>query len=340
MVMRKFSKQYAWAILFGLLVVFFLTNVSIGSVHIPIGNIISILVGQSQENPVWKNIIIDFRLTKSITCILAGGALALGGLMMQTLFRNPLAGPDILGLSSGASLAVALVVMAGSTGLILAGSPFSVILAATIGSGCIFLIILLVAGRIKDNTSILLIGIMIGAGTSSIVSVLQFLSKADDQQYFLIWTFGSMGGLNWQEIGLLSTVAFLGFGLSVFQSKALNSWLLGEHYAQSLGVNIKRTRLLVILSTSLLAGSVTAFCGPIAFVGLAVPHLTRLIINTTNHKILLPGVALSGAIFMLFCDTVAQLPGSALVLPINAITSLLGAPVVIWVIVRSKKLRI
>jgi iron complex transport system permease protein len=338
--MQPFIKQHVWPLLIGLLTMFFLINISIGSVWIPFGNIFSILVGFTQDNLVWKNILIDFRLTKSITCILAGGALSLGGLMMQTLFRNPLAGPDVLGLSAGASLAVAVLIMVDSVGGGFLQGSFSIILAATFGAGFIFLLIMVVARSLKDNTSLLLIGLMIGAGTSSLVSVLQFSSRAEDQHYFLVWTFGSMGGLNWQEISILSLVFLSGLILCLSQSKSLNSWLLGEYYAQSLGVNLKRTRLIIILSTSLLAGSVTAFCGPIAFVGLAVPHLARLLINTTNHKVLIPGVAISGAIFMLFCDSLAQLPGSAYVLPINAITALLGAPVVIWVIVRSKKLRV
>jgi iron complex transport system permease protein len=338
--MQPFIKQHVWPLLIGLLTMFFLINISIGSVWIPFGNIFSILVGFTQDNLVWKNILIDFRLTKSITCILAGGALSLGGLMMQTLFRNPLAGPDVLGLSAGASLAVAVLIMVDSVGGGFLQGSLSIILAATFGAGFIFLLIMVVARSLKDNTSLLLIGLMIGAGTSSLVSVLQFSSRAEDQHYFLVWTFGSMGGLNWQEISILSLVFLSGLILCLSQSKSLNSWLLGEYYAQSLGVNLKRTRLIIILSTSLLAGSVTAFCGPIAFVGLAVPHLARLLINTTNHKVLIPGVAISGAIFMLFCDSLAQLPGSAYVLPINAITALLGAPVVIWVIVRSKKLRV
>jgi iron complex transport system permease protein len=185
-----------------------------------------------------------------------------------------------------------------------------------------------------------LIGLMIGATTSSIVSVLQFISRTEDQHYYLIWTFGTMGGLNWDEISLLGIITLAGIILSLFIVKALNAWLLGDHYAQSLGINLQKARLLIIISTSMLAGSVTAFCGPIAFVGLAVPHLTRLIINTTNHVVLIPGVILTGAALLLFCDSVAQLPGSSYVLPINAITALIGAPVVIWVIVRSKKVRI
>jgi iron complex transport system permease protein len=331
---------YRWLALTGLVAGLFLINLSIGSVHIPLSDTLTILFGGTPAKPVWKDILLDFRLTKALTSIVAGSALSLAGLMMQTLFRNPLAGPDVLGLSSGASLAVAVLVMVGSWGLPLLSGSFSIVIAATLGSTLVFLAVLAVAQRIKDNTSLLLIGLMIGATTSSIVSVLQFISRTEDQHYYLIWTFGTMGGLNWDEISLLGIITLAGIILSLFIVKALNAWLLGDHYAQSLGINLQKARLLIIISTSMLAGSVTAFCGPIAFVGLAVPHLTRLIINTTNHVVLIPGVILTGAALLLFCDSVAQLPGSSYVLPINAITALIGAPVVIWVIVRSKKVRI
>jgi iron complex transport system permease protein len=181
---------------------------------------------------------------------------------------------------------------------------------------------------------------MIAALASALVSILQFKSRADDQQYFLIWTFGSLGGLNWQEILWLGAILMVGLIMAFLLIKPLNSWLLGDHYAQSLGVNIRRTRLIMIICTSLLAGSVTAFCGPIAFVGLAVPHLTRLVINTMDHKILIPAVAMGGAVFMLICDTLSQIPGGSFILPINAITALAGAPVVIWVILRSKRVQV
>lgn len=336
--MKKIVSKYAWLILSGLVTVLFFFNISMGSVSIPLQDTITILFGGTPSQSVWTDIIIDFRLTKALTCIFAGGALSIGGLMMQTLFRNPLAGPDVLGLSSGASLAVALSIMAGGIGNTLFFGAFSIAVSASLGSAMIFLIVLAFSQRIKDNTSLLIIGLMIGAAASSLVSVLQFMSRTEDQHYFLVWTFGSMGGLNWNEISILGFILSIGFVVSIFISKYLNAWLLGDNYAQSLGIPLQRARVLIIICTCLLTGTVTAFCGPIAFVGLAVPHLARLLINTTNHKILLPAVVLSGAALLLFCDTVAQLPGSSYVLPINAITSLLGAPVVIWVIVRSKKI--
>lgn len=338
--MKKSLKKYWWFLLPSLLAVLFLINISLGSVLIPLSDTIKVLTGGTPSQPVWGDIILDFRLTKALTCVLAGGALSLGGLLMQTLFRNPLAGPDVLGLSSGASLAVALVVMTGGTAVALFSHSFTIALAASIGCVFIFIIVLAVAHRIKDNTSLLIIGLMIGAGTSSIVSVLQFISKAEDQQYFLVWTFGSLSSLNWVEIQILTAAVTLGIVISIFSIKSLNAWLLGDNYAVSLGTNLKRSRLLIIISTCILTGATTAFCGPIAFVGLAVPHLTRLIIDTTNHRTLIPAVIMSGGVVLLFCDILTRLPGTSYILPINAITALIGAPVVIWVILRSKKIRV
>jgi iron complex transport system permease protein len=328
--------RFSWPLLFFLLILFFILNVSIGSVSIPLRDTIAILLGSSPSSPVFKDIVLDFRLTKALTCIFAGGALSLSGLIMQTLFRNPLAGPDVLGLSSGASLFVAAVVMAGGSASF-TGS-YGIVLAASLGSISVFLIMLLIAQRLRENASLLIVGLMIGAGTSSLVSVLQFISRAEDQQYYLVWTFGSMGSLNWNEVFTLAIVATGGTAAVFSIVKALNAWLLGDNYARSLGINLTRSRALIIICTSLLTGGVTALCGPIAFIGLAVPHLTRIFIKSSNHKQLIPGVILMGASLMLVCDSIAQLPGTALVLPINAITALVGAPVVIWVIIRAKKI--
>ncbi len=337
--MKSSVQKYWWILLPSVLIVLFLVNISLGSVKIPLPETLKVLTGGEPSNPVWADIIFDFRLTKAFTCVLAGGALALGGLLMQTLFRNPLAGPDVLGLSSGASLAVAIVVMAGGLGSLFSSS-LSIALASSVGCAGIFLLVLAIAHRIRDNVSLLIIGLMIGAATSSIVSVLQFISRAEDIQYYMIWTFGSMSSLNWTEILILGIGVVIGLAIGVISIKPLNVWLLGDNYAMSLGINLKRSRLLIIIGTSILTGVVTAFCGPIAFVGLAVPHLARLVIDTTNHKTLIPAVVLMGGIVMLFCDILTRLPGNDFVLPINAITALIGAPVVIWVIVRSKKIRI
>ncbi len=258
---------------------------------------------------------------------------------MQTLFRNPLAGPDVLGLSSGASLAVSLILLSGATGfsLFLNPGPVSVALAASLGSALVMLAVLGIANKVKSSTSLLIVGLMIGAATSSIVSVLQFMSGADQQQSFLIWTFGSVGGLNWNEIAILAIILGLGALGTILSIKSLNAWLLGDHYAANLGINLKSAKTRMIITTCLMTGATTAFCGPIAFVGIAVPHVTKLLMATSEHKILIPWVAVMGAILLLLCDIIAQVPGSVHVLPINAITALIGAPVVIWIILRGNK---
>lgn len=327
-----------WITLLVLLAALFLADISMGSVDIPLSDILLILSGKPGKEPIWTSIIMEFRLTKAITCVLAGAALSISGLLMQTLFRNPLAGPDVLGLSSGASLAVSLVFMGYSLGFALfsISNSWAVALAASAGSTIVFLIVLAISTRLRNNASLLIVGLMIGAGTSSIVSVLQFLSKAEDLQMYMIWTFGSLGSLSWPEIKVLTGILLTGTLIAVASTKALNAWLLGVNYAQGLGVNIRRARILIIVATSILTGGVTAFCGPIAFVGLAVPHLVKLLFKTQNHKVLIPSVMAGGAILLLFCDVVAQLPGRNQVLPINALTALIGAPVVIWVILKTR----
>ncbi|HET9485842.1 MAG TPA: iron ABC transporter permease, partial [Chryseosolibacter sp.] len=218
--------------------------------------------------------------------------------------------------------------------------PLMVSIAASLGCATVLIIMLLVARKLQDHVSLLIVGLMVGAATSSIVSVLQYVSRAEEMQIYILWTFGSLGGLNWLEIQILAAVLLLGVSVAFAEIKSLNAWLLGDYYARSLGINIRKSRLVVILSASILTGAVTAFCGPIAFVGLAVPHLTRLLINSNNHKTLIPAVLIGGAALLLFCDIVSQSPGSTYVLPINALTALIGAPVVIWIIVRNKKMRI
>ena len=326
----------------GLLFAALLLNISLGSVSIPFKDIVSSLFGGNVDKETWRYIVTNYRLPKAITAILTGSGLALSGLLMQTLFRNPLAGPYVLGISSGASLGVALVIMGASLfggvfGAVLS-SEFSLVIASSLGSLAVLLAVVIAANRLKDTMAILIIGLMFASLTASVVSVLAYFSPASDLQQYIFWSFGSLGDLSWNDVSILFAVVFIGIMLSIFSLKNLNALLLGEAYAKSLGVNIKRNRLLVIIATSLLAGSITAFAGPIAFVGLAVPHLIRQVIKTTNHNILMPSVLIGGAILMLFCDTIAQLPSSAYMLPINAITSLVGAPVVIWLLVRKRKL--
>lgn len=317
-------------------------NVSLGTVAIPFSEVLSGLFGGGTTKSSWEFIIVDYRLPKAITAILAGGGLAVSGLLMQTLFRNPLAGPFVLGLSSGASLGVALLILGagifgGSLGGILLGS-WSLVIASALGSFLVLLAVLSVTFKVKDTMTILIIGLMFGSVTSAVVSVLSYFSNAEQLQQFVFWSFGTLGNVSWNGIFILFTCIAVGLVISLSSVKSLNALLLGENYAKSMGINIKKTTLLIIIATSLLAGGITAFAGPIAFVGLAVPHLTRQYFTTSNHIILVPAVVLSGAILMLVCDTVAQLPFSDFTLPINAITSLLGAPVVIWLLVRKRKL--
>ncbi|NER18466.1 FecCD family ABC transporter permease [Spongiivirga citrea] len=325
-----------------LVLVLFVVNISLGSVHIAFDTILSSLFDFNDEGSTQTYIIQHYRLPKAITAILVGAGLGISGMLMQTLFRNPLAGPFVLGLSSGASLGVALLIMgSGLFGGILATTLLSywgITAAAAIGCFAVLLLVVSVANKVRDTMAILIIGLMFGSLTAAFVSVMAYFSSAEQLQKYVFWSYGSLGDLSWNELALFTVVFLIGLLLSILSIKSLNSLLLGENYAQSLGLKIKRSRFIIIIATSLLAGSITAFAGPIAFVGLAVPHLTRQIFNTTDHKILLPAIALYGAILMLLCDSIAQIPFSQYTLPINAVTSLVGAPVVIWLLVKKRKM--
>lgn len=332
---------YFWVLTL-VLVVAFLTNISLGSISIPLGEVLSAVLGQGASKETWAFIITEYRLPKAITAVLTGSALAVSGLLMQTLFRNPLAGPFVLGLSSGASLGVAILILgAGAFGGFLGSSllsQWSLVIASAVGSFLVLLAVLAVTFKIKDTMAILIIGLMFGSVTAAVVAVLSYFTNAEKLQQYIFWSFGSLGNQSWQGVFIMLICCLLGFLLAFSSGKSLNALLLGENYAKSMGVRIKRTTVLIILSTSILAGGITAFVGPIAFVGLAVPHITRQFFTSSNHFTLLPAVMLLGAVLMLLCDTVAQLPMSEFTLPINAITSLLGAPVVIWLLVRKRKL--
>jgi len=318
-----------------------MADVLVGTVQIPIHEVISALQGKSSTA---SEILLQFRLPKALTCLLAGAALATAGLLMQTLFRNPLAGPDVLGLTSGASLMVAILIFLSQANaglsLMFFNNPWSIAVGASVGGGLIFILIIAIAHYIRDNTSLLIIGLMVSALTSSLVSVLQYVGNAEDLQTFMIWTLGNVGNTGWNELTVLTVVVVIGITIAYLSIKSLNTWLLGENYAQGLGMNVSRSRFWIVVSTGLLTGAVTAFCGPIAFVGLAVPHLVRLVVPSTNHKILIPAVICGGASLLLLCDLIAQLPGSTQILPLNAVTSLIGAPVVIWMIIKSKRIRV
>ena len=322
-------------------VTLFLTNVSLGSVSIPFEEVVRSLFSKPMSKESWEIILWNFRIPKAITAVLVGIGLSMSGLLMQTLFRNPLAGPYVLGLSSGASLGVALIILgAGFLPLSISTfflSNYGLVLASSLGSFLVLLAVLLVSQQLKDTMAILIVGLMFGSFTSAIVSVLSYFTSAEKLQKFTFWSMGSISNLSWHEISLLTLFVLIGISISFLVIKPLNALLLGEKYAQSIGIDYKKTRLIIIIATSILAGSITAFAGPIAFVGLAVPHMAKLVFQTSNHFVLFWSTLLLGAIVMLSCDIIAQIPGNDMTLPINAITSVMGAPVVIWLLVRKKR---
>ena len=327
---------------FGVILLFsLLLNLSLGSVGIPLEDILkSLTTGQSSKD-TWHHIITDYRLPKAITAVISGSGLAIAGLLMQTLFKNPLAGPYVLGISSGASLGVALYILGGALmGWTVANQAgrWGLILSASTGSLAVLLMVLAAARRVRDTMTLLIIGLMVGSLTAAVVSILAYFSKAQELQQYIFWSYGSLGDLSWPEIYILLFSFIIGLLLAISSLKALNALLLGDTYAKTIGLAYLKSRLLIILATSILAGSITAFAGPIAFIGLAVPHLIRQVFRTANHTILLPAVAIGGAILMLLCDIVAQVPLSEYKLPINAITALVGAPVVIWLLIRKRRL--
>jgi len=338
------NKNYklSFLILSIILILCFFANISLGSVSIPAKDVFNSLIGVSISNENWQYIVQNYRLQKAFTAILVGSGLGISGLLMQTLFRNPLAGPFVLGITSGASLGVALVIMGASLfGGLFAGlliSKWSIVIAASLGSFLVLLAVLMISAKVRDTMAILIIGLMFGSITAAVVSVLSYFSSAEELQQYIFWGFGSLGNLSWNELLIFLIIYSFGILFSIASLKSLNTLLLGENYAKSLGVNIKQSRFIIIIATSLLAGTITAFAGPIAFIGLAIPHITRQVFNTSNHKILLPAVFIFGAIIMLICDSIAQIPTSDYTLPINAITSLIGAPVVIWLLVRKRKM--
>ncbi|WP_437369116.1 FecCD family ABC transporter permease [Maribacter litoralis] len=313
-------------------------NICLGSVNIAFIDSLKILFGTVTENSSNYYIIWEYRLPKALTAIMVGGGLSLSGLLMQTLFRNPLAGPYVLGISSGASLGAALLIMGASLITLSAFNDITLALASSLGSFLVLSLVLVVAAKVKDTMALLIIGLMFGSITAAIVSVLSYFTKAEKLQQYIFWSFGSLGDLSWGQLLIVALCTLLGILLSILSIKPLNAFLLGENYAKSLGIGLQKSRYTIIIATGLLAGSITAFAGPIAFVGLAVPHVTRQLFHTTDHKIQIPAVLCCGAILMLLCDTIAQIPGSVSVLPINAITSIFGAPVVIWLLVRKRKM--
>lgn len=325
--MRRRSTSILFTALTIITAFLFCLDLSVGAANIPLRDVLAALTGGDCP-PVTAKIIINIRLVKAVVALLAGAALAVSGLQMQTLFRNPLAGPYVLGISSGASLGVALVVLAGI------GSSIGVAGAAWIGAGAVLLIIAAVGHRIKDIMVILILGMMFSSGVSAIVQILQYISKEEALKAFVIWTMGSLGDVTLTQLCILVPAVTVGLVLAVVCIKPLNMLLFGEEYAVTMGLNIRRSRRLLFLSTTLLAGTVTAFCGPIGFIGLAMPHVTRMLFRNSDHRVLVPGTVLTGASVLLLCDLVSKL----FTLPINAITALLGIPIVVWVVLRNKSM--
>jgi len=319
--------------------VFFLLDILIGSVEIKAADVVRALFTGSDENI--EAIVMKFRLPKALTALTVGIALSLSGLLMQTIFRNPLAGPDVLGVSSGASLGVAIVLLGFSSAVIpsdLQGlGNWMIVISACIGAGVVMIIIMIISSRIRDILAILITGIMLAAAFSSIVSILQYFSNETLLKSYVIWTMGSLGNLSSSQLKVLLMTVSAGIIPGILSIKMLNALLLGENYAGSIGLNVRFSRIIILTCTSILTGSVTAFCGPIGFIGIAVPHIARSIFRTSEHKVLVPGTIIAGGAIMLLCDIISQMPGSDKVLPLNSITSLIGIPVVLWVFLSRKK---
>lgn len=337
------NRNFYFVLLFLLLVLLFLLDIALGSARIPLNSVISILSGNSEKES-WQYIILNFRLPKALTAILVGAGVAVAGLNMQTLFKNPLADTSILGIGHGASLGVALFVLASVLlpGILPHGLQYNnwgLILAATLGAGLVLICVSAIAASLNDLVSILIIGVMIGFVTGALVSILQFFSDPELIKSYLVWTFGSLAGVTWSQLSVMAPVVILGLLFTLFLPKSMNALLLGENYAASVGVKVSIIRNCLILVTSVLSGTITAFTGPIAFIGIAVPHAARLIFRTSDHRILIPATILCGAIIMTACDIISQLPGGQTVLPVNSVTSLIGAPLVVYIVIKSRKLK-
>jgi iron complex transport system permease protein len=324
-----------------LLIMVLALDLSLGSVQIPFKETLHILLGNSNHMN-WSYIVLQIRLPRILTAVLAGSGLAVTGLMMQTYFRNPLAGPYVLGISSGASLGVAAYVMsfgifgfASWSGIYNSGLALS----AVLGSITVFALIMLIAYRIRDSVSLLIVGIMFGSLATAIVSIFQYFSRPELVQKFVIWTLGSLSSSDWKQILIMICFVLPGVVLLLFLIKPMNALLLGEMNAKATGVNLVRTRYLILSASSIIAGALTAFTGPIAFIGIIVPHGSKMILNTTNHRLLVPICMINGAFLLLCCDLISQVPGTYIVLPINAITALFGAPVVLWIILGKRKIK-
>src|SRR5690554_251095 len=335
----KYSK-YHLILLLLLLVAAFL-NLMAGSVQIPIKAVWEILTDNFSGKPSWEYIVLEYRLPKLVIACFVGMSLSVAGMMMQTLFQNPMAEPYVLGVSSGASLGVAICILGGSLLPLslqnLLTSQTALVVSALAGSVLVMLIVLAISQRIRQSATLLIVGLMFSSFTGAFVSVLAYVSTAEELKKFTFWNLGSLGSVTWNQLIFVVPLLLFGLLVSFGINKSLNSLLLGEAYARTLGVHIKRTKFLIILSSCILVAVCTAFVGPIAFVGLAIPHITRIIYKTTNHFVLFVGNLLNGALILVLCDVISQLPGEQMVLPINAVTSILGAPLVIYLMLKQYK---
>lgn len=322
----------------------FLISLAYGTVSIPFDTVFDILMGKEIDREAWQHIVLQSRLPQAITALLAGASLAVSGLLLQTLFRNPLAGPSILGISDGANLGVAAVLLyfGGSLSQV-ADWPISgylaVIVAAFLGASVVLGLIIYFSSKVKNNVMLLIIGIMIGYLASSLISILNYYASTDKVHAFVMWGLGNFSGVSMEQLPFFSICTLAGLFLAVLLIKPLNALLLGEMYAANLGIHIKRTRILILLCTGLLTATTTAFCGPISFIGLAVPHIARLMLGSSNHKMLVPVTMLAGSCVAMLCNVLMVVPGSNQILPLNAVTPVLGAPVIIYVIVNRKNIQ-
>lgn len=324
-----------FACLFVLLLLFFMIDIAFGSVSLPLQDVWAVLTGNGHD-PIYKEIILDHRLPKAITAILTGAALSVAGVLMQTMFHNPLAGPDVLGVTSGAGLGVALLTM-GATFLpvwMLSGS--AQVIAAIMGAAIILLLVIVASIKVPNTVSLLIIGIMFGYFTGAIVSVLQSVSDPETLKLFINWTFGSLSEVGWMQLSILIPITIVGIVMAMLMQKQLNALLLGKNYANGLGISVSRLRLLIIVATAILAGTSTAFTGPISFIGITMPHAARGIFHTSNHRIVFPAAILCGACVLLICDVLSQIPIVHGLLPINAVTALFGAPIICWIIIKKQ----
>ncbi len=323
------------SLLFCLLLI---ADLCLGNIRIPLADVWAALFHPQTHASIYTDIVLNFRLPKALTAIIAGSALSVSGLMMQTMFRNPLAGPDVLGVNSGASLGVALLVMLGSMGGIVFGSTsWSIILAAILGAFLVLILILIISRRMPDIVSLLIVGMMLGYIASSVVSLLQSLSNPESLKLFVVWTFGSLSAVSWQMMPVLGAIFIFGIFLSFLMCKEMDVLMLGESYAQTLGISLPRVRFMLILTTALLSGGITAFAGPISFVGITVPHIARGLVKDWSHRRLLPLCMLCGSSLLLVCDILSQMPVFNASFPINSITSLVGAPIIIWIMLKNRK---